>query len=239
MGTGSQKIEQELKERYPQASIVRMDNDTTRTKNAHELLLNEFETSGDILLGTQMIAKGLDYPKVTLVGIINADSNLYNADFRAPERTFQLITQVSGRAGRNQLQSDVVIQVHNPYHYAITFAVNNDYEGFYQHEMHLRRLAKYIPFYYMAEITLSGLNMRDLLLKGKDIVKTLKSNLSVETIVLGPLIPQVARIKNRYQAILTIKYKSEPGLEPLLFKIKELYETEDVYVSIHRSSTLV
>ncbi|MDZ4196912.1 MAG: primosomal protein N' [Candidatus Izemoplasmatales bacterium] len=239
MGTGSQKIEQELKERYPLASIVRMDNDTTRTKNAHELLLHEFETSGDILLGTQMIAKGLDYPKVTLVGIINADSNLYNADFRAPERTFQLITQVSGRAGRNQLQSDVVIQVHNPNHYAITFAVNNDYEGFYQHEMHLRRLAKYIPFYYMAEITLSGLNMRDLLLKGKDIVKTLKSNLSVETIVLGPLIPQVARIKNRYQAILTIKYKSEPGLEPLLFQIKELYETEDVYVSIHRSSTLV
>jgi primosomal protein N' (replication factor Y) (superfamily II helicase) len=239
MGTGSQKIESELHEKFPDANVIRMDNDTTRTKNAHEILLDEFEHRGDILLGTQMIAKGLDFPKVTLVGIINADNNLFNADFRSPERTFQLITQVSGRAGRHALKGNVLIQAHNPDHYAIRFAIQNDYDGFYQYEMGLRRLARYIPFYYMAELTLQGDNLRDLLLRGRDIVKTLKTNLSPEAIILGPLIPEIARIKNKYQVLLTIKHRQEPQLETLFFQIKDLYESDDVYINIDRSSTLV
>ncbi len=239
MGTGSQRIESEIQERFPQARVIRMDGDTTRNKNAHAELLHEFETNGDILLGTQMISKGLDFPKVTLVGIINADSNLYHADFRSPERTFQLITQVSGRAGRNDLKSDCIIQVHNPHHYAIFFAANQDYIGFYQHEMQLRKLAKYIPFYFMIELHLSGESIRDLLLKGKEIVQTFKQHLSSEAIILGPIIPEVARVKNRFQAIITVKYKQEDQINTLLFQIKELYETESVYLSIARSSAYV
>jgi primosomal protein N' (replication factor Y) len=238
MGVGSQKIESELAERFPDAKIVRMDNDTTRTKNAHALLLREFEEDADILLGTQMIAKGLDYPNVTLVGIIAADLSLYHPDFRSPERTFQLLTQVSGRAGRHERKGEVVIQAHNPDHYAIRFAVANDYEGFYQHEMRLRKLARYVPFYYMAELSLQGDSLRDLLLRGKDIVKTLRTQLSDETIVLGPHIPEIARIKNKYQVIMTVKYRIEPALDGLLAKIRELYETDTIFLSVDRSSTL-
>lgn len=186
-----------------------------------------------------MIAKGLDYPRVTLVGIISADSNLFHADFRAPERTFQLITQVSGRAGRNQLESDCVIQVHNPMHYAIFYASNQDYQGFYQYEMRIRKLAKYLPFYYMIEMIIAGPTLRDNLIKGKEIVKTLKQHLSLEAIILGPLIPEISRIKNRYLTNLTIKYRHEEKLDELLFQIKELYETDQVSISFVRSSKYV
>jgi primosomal protein N' (replication factor Y) len=238
MGIGSQKIESELAERFPEARIVRMDNDTTRTKNAHALLLREFEEDADILLGTQMIAKGLDYPNVTLVGIIAADLSLYHPDFRSPERTFQLLTQVAGRAGRHERKGEVVIQAHNPDHYAIRFAVAGDYEGFYQHEMRLRKLARYVPFYYMAELSLQGDSLRDLLIRGKDIVKTLRTQLTEEAIVLGPHIPEIARIKNKYQVIMTVKYRIEPALDGLLAKIRELYESDTIYLSVDRSSTL-
>lgn len=238
LGVGSQKIESELAERFPTAKLVRMDNDTTRTKNAHAILLREFEEDADILLGTQMIAKGLDYPNVTLVGIIAADLSLYHPDFRSPERTFQLITQVAGRAGRHERKGEVVIQAHNPDHYAIRFAVANDYEGFYQHEMRLRKLARYVPFYYMVELSLHGESLRDLLIRGKDIVKTLRSQLTEEAIVLGPHIPEIARIKNKYQVIMTVKYRNEPSLDGLLFRLRDLYETESIYLSVDRSSTL-
>jgi primosomal protein N' (replication factor Y) len=238
LGVGSQKIESELGERFPQAKIVRMDNDTTRTKNAHALLLREFEEDADILLGTQMIAKGLDYPNVTLVGIILADLSLYHPDFRSAERTFQLLTQVAGRAGRHERKGEVVVQAHNPDHYAIRFAVANDYEGFYQYEMRLRKLARYVPFYYMAELSLQGESLRDLLLRGKDIVKALRAQLSQEAIVLGPHIPEIARIKNKYQVIMTVKYRIEPSLDELLFRLRDLYESESIHLSVDRSSTL-
>jgi primosomal protein N' (replication factor Y) len=238
LGVGSQKIESELGERFPEAKIVRMDNDTTRTKNAHALLLREFEEDADILLGTQMIAKGLDYPNVTLVGIILADLSLYHPDFRSAERTFQLLTQVAGRAGRHERKGEVVVQAHNPDHYAIRFAVANDYEGFYQYEMRLRKLARYVPFYYMAELSLQGESLRDLLLRGKDIVKALRAQLSQEAIVLGPHIPEIARIKNKYQVIMTVKYRIEPSLDELLFRLRDLYESESIHLSVDRSSTL-
>ncbi len=238
MGTGTQRIENELQTLYPNARIIRMDNDTTRTKNAHETLLTEFETAGDILLGTQMIAKGLDFPKVTLVGMINADSNLYNADFRSPEKTFQLITQVSGRAGRHDLAGKVVVQAFNPDHYAIRYAVTNDYQGFYQYEMQLRKLAKYVPFYHMVEITVLGENIRDILLAGRDIQRTLKNNLTSDAILLGPVIPAIARIRNKYRAVLTVKYRNEPTLDEWLAKVRELYENDKLAIDIARSSTL-
>lgn len=235
MGTGTQKIENEIQSLFPQAKIVRMDNDTTRTKNAHEILLNQFELEGDILIGTQMIAKGLDYPNVTLVGIIQADGNLFNADFRAPEKTYQLIVQVAGRSGRHELSGEVVVQVFNPDHYAIRFAVENDYLGFYNYEMQLRKLAKYSPFYFLTQLEISGENMRDVFLRGRDIVKLLRQKLSEESITLGPALPEVARIKNRYLCHIIIKYRKEPLLDDLLFEILDQYQTDNIYISVDKT----
>ncbi|MDD5294269.1 MAG: primosomal protein N', partial [Candidatus Izemoplasmatales bacterium] len=192
-GAGTQKIEAELYESFPEAKVVRMDHDTTRNKNAHALLLNEFEAAGDILLGTQMIAKGLDFPKVTLVGIIQADGNLYAPDFRAGEKTFQLITQVSGRAGRRQVQGKVIIQAFNPDHYAIKYSLMQDFDAFYEHEMSLRRMAKYLPFYYLVQVMFIGEMMRDLFLACREAVHLARAELSDQVVILGPSLPPVTR----------------------------------------------
>lgn len=235
MGTGTQKIETEIEAMFPSAKIIRMDNDSTRTKNAHEKLLDAFQEEGDILLGTQMIAKGLDFPRVTLVGILQADGHLFNADFRSPEKTFQLITQVSGRAGRGSLPGKVIVQAFNPSHYAIRFAVENDYQGFYQYEMGIRKSAKYIPFYFLTEIRLSGPNVRDVFLRGREIAATLRRGLSEEAIVLGPVLPPVSRINNRYSCQLLVKYRKEDRLDDLLFELVDKYQDEDIYVNIDKS----
>ena len=234
MGSGTQKIENELHVLYPNANIVRMDNDNTRRKNAHERLLHEFENKGDILLGTQMIAKGLDFPRVTLVGIIQADNNLYVPDFRAPEKTFQLIMQVSGRAGRRELAGKVIIQAFNPEHYAIKYACNNDYLGFYHHEMNIRRLARYSPFYYIIELKVLGANMRDVFYNGIEVVKYLKRNINNKAIVLGPAIPVVKRIKNRYSCEIMIKYRELGNLNETLHEIMANYQLNDNFISIDR-----
>ncbi|MDD3841818.1 MAG: primosomal protein N', partial [Candidatus Izemoplasmatales bacterium] len=235
MGTGTQKIETEIEMLFPSAKIIRMDNDSTRTKNAHEKLLDAFLNHGDILLGTQMIAKGLDFPRVTLVGIIQADSNLFNADFRSPEKTFQLITQVSGRAGRGNVEGKVIVQTYNTNHYAIRFALDNDYLGFYQYEMSIRKAAKYIPFYFLTEIQLSGVNVRDVFLRGKEIVNRLRNSFSKETIILGPVLPPIGRINNRYLCQILIKYRNEPHLDELLFEIYDQYNSLEIFVNIDKS----
>lgn len=237
-GSGTQKIEAELAESFPGAKVIRMDMDTTRTKNAHEKLLFDFEKNGDILLGTQMIAKGLDFPNVTLVGIIQADGNLYSPDFRAPEKTFQLITQVAGRAGRREISGEVVVQAFNPGHYAIQYAVNHDYQGFYEHEMRIRKLAKYVPFYFLAQIQFTGEKMRDLFISAQAVVKYLKQELSPEAIVLGPSLPLVPKIRNQYTCQVIIKYRDEPRLNEQLYRIRNDYENELVRISIDKSPTL-
>lgn len=234
MGTGTQKVEYELKELFPEANIIRMDNDTTRRKNAHEILLNRFGNNGDILIGTQMIAKGLDFPRVTLVGIIQADNNLYVPDFRAPEKTFQLIMQVSGRSGRRNIPGNVIIQAFNPEHYAIKYACDNDYIGFYEHEMRIRKIAKYAPFYFLTELTIFGKNMRDIFYLGMEIVKHLRRNLSSNAIVLGPAVPIVSRINNRYHCNIIVKYRDESNIGSVLNEIANKYEDDDSFVSIDR-----
>ncbi|MGG3924009.1 primosomal protein N', partial [Geobacillus thermodenitrificans] len=139
-GTGTQKVEEELVKLLPKARIIRMDVDTTGRKGAHEELLSRFAAKeADILLGTQMIAKGLDFPDVTLVGVLAADTMLHLPDFRAAEKTFQLLTQVSGRAGRHELPGEVVIQTYTPDHYSIELAARHDYRAFYRREMTLRK----------------------------------------------------------------------------------------------------
>ncbi|MBN2541003.1 MAG: primosomal protein N' [Bacilli bacterium] len=234
MGSGTQRVETELAQLFPTANIIRMDNDTTRTKNAHERLLHEFETTGDILLGTQMIAKGLDFPNVTLVGIIQADANLYVSDFRASEKTFQLIMQVSGRAGRRDTEGKVVIQAFNPEHYAIRFACESDYLGFYHHEMNIRRLAKYAPFYFMVELKVMGPNIRDVFYNGIEIVKFLKRNFDKGTIVLGPAIPVVRRINNRYLCEIMIKYRENEQIDTILGQMMDQYQMQDNLIHIDR-----
>ena len=146
-GTGTQKVEEELAKIVPEARVIRMDVDTTSKKGAHEKLLKAFqEQKADILLGTQMIAKGLDFPNITLVGVLSADSSLHLPDFRASEKTFQLLTQVSGRAGRHELPGEVIIQTYTPEHYSIQFSKNHDFLQFYRYEMMIRKNGQYPPF---------------------------------------------------------------------------------------------
>ena len=148
VGTGTQRVEELLQQEFPHARIIRMDVDTTSRKGAHEKLLNDFEAGkGDILLGTQMIAKGLDYPNITLVGVLNADTMLNLPDFRASERTYQLLTQVSGRAGRHEKEGQVIIQTYNPDHYSIKDVKLNDYLSFIKRN-ELSKIRKYPPYYF-------------------------------------------------------------------------------------------
>jgi primosomal protein N' (replication factor Y) len=156
-GIGTQQVEEQVREFFPGTSILRMDMDTTRTKNAHHELLSAFMAGkAQVLIGTQMIAKGLDMPGVTLVGVIAADSTLYIPDYRSCERTFQLVTQVAGRAGRDDSPGYVVVQTYSPDHPAIRFASEHDYKGFYKFEMSERRAALFPPYALFARVLFTG-----------------------------------------------------------------------------------
>ncbi|MCB5954870.1 primosomal protein N' [Enterococcus sp. CWB-B31] len=219
-GTGTQKVEEELQQLLPGARILRMDVDTTRRKGAHERILSAFENQeADILLGTQMIAKGLDFPNVTLVGVLNADTALNLPDFRSSERTFQLLTQVSGRAGRAEKPGEVVIQSFNPDHYAIQLARIQNYEAFYQKEMQIRHRGDYPPFYFTVQITASHPEENVAAKQMFSIMKELQEGLSDQSLLLGPTPKAIMRINNRYYYQMIIKYKKEARLQELLEKI--------------------
>lgn len=216
-GTGTQKVEAELKELLPEARIIRMDVDTTRKKGSHQKLLDQMESgSADILLGTQMIAKGLDFPNVTLVGVLNADTALNLPDFRSSERTFQLLTQVSGRAGRGAKAGEVVIQTFNPEHYAIRLAQSQDYEAFYRHEMQMRHRGAYPPYYFTSQIVVSHEEEQVAAKRIYQVVTFLKNFLTDQAIVLGPTPKSIARVNKRYYYQVVIKYRQEPRLDEAL-----------------------
>ncbi|BCA84707.1 primosomal protein N' [Enterococcus saigonensis] len=235
-GTGTQKIEAELQELLPEARILRMDVDTTRKKGAHERILNAFGAKkADILLGTQMIAKGLDFPDITLVGVLNADTALNLPDFRSSERTFQLLTQVSGRAGRAKKAGEVVIQTFNPEHYAISLAKLQDYERFYQQEMIMRHQAGYPPYYFTVKLTVSHETEVQAAQKSFQLARQLQEVLSPQSLLLGPTPSAIMRIKNRYYYQIIIKYKQEPALKSLLEQIldeSQIDQRRGLYVSI-------
>ncbi|EGO7784719.1 primosomal protein N' [Enterococcus faecalis] len=219
-GTGTQKVEEELQTLLPDSRILRMDVDTTRRKGAHEKILRTFgEGQADILLGTQMIAKGLDFPNVTLVGVLNADTALNLPDFRSSERTFQLLTQVSGRAGRAEKPGEVIIQSFNPEHYAIQLAKAQDYEDFYTKEMYIRHRGNYPPYYFTVQITASHPEENEVAKQMFQIATKLKQGLSPQAILLGPTPNAIMRVNNRYFYQVIIKYKQEPMLQPLLKEI--------------------
>ncbi|PZG32569.1 primosomal protein N' [Listeria ivanovii] len=226
-GTGTQKVEESLTKLIPEARVIRMDVDTTRTKGAHEKLLRSFRNhEADILLGTQMIAKGLDFPDITLVGVLNADTMLHLPDFRASERTFQLLTQVSGRAGRHERTGEVVVQSYNPEHYSIEFAKKHDFIGFYHHEMQLRKMGAYPPFYYLTMINVSDENEMKAIRTMQEMVNFLRGKLGPEAVILGPVPSTIARIKNKYRYQCIIKYKIEPNLKQELKTLITHYQKD-------------
>ncbi|WP_246940082.1 primosomal protein N' [Bacillus pinisoli] len=242
-GTGTQKVEEEIGKVLPEARIIRMDVDTTSRKGAHEKLLTAFgEGKADILLGTQMIAKGLDFPRVTLVGVLTADTMLHLPDFRSSEKTFQLLTQVSGRAGRHDLPGEVVIQTYTPEHYSVELASQHNYQDFYMLEMGMRKLHQYPPFYYVTLITVSHPELTKVVAITEKISTYLRSNLSNQTIVLGPSASPIPRIKNRYRYQCMIKYKDEPKLKLYLKDLLEHYQREmqqDLQITIDMNPYMI
>ena len=227
-GTGTQKAYDELVELFPQARILRMDVDTTRKKGSHQALLDQFgRGEADILLGTQMIAKGLDFPNVTLVGVLNADTALNLPDFRSSERTFQLLTQVAGRAGRAEKAGQVLIQSYNPEHYAIRFAKDQDYEGFYAYEMSIRRQLGYPPYYFTIGITLSHKKEEEVVKRAYEVMGILRSGLSETSKILGPTPKPIARTHNLYHYQILIKYRLEDELGPTLNQVLALTQERE------------
>lgn len=236
-GIGTERIEEDIKRYFPNAKTLRMDFDTTRKKDSYENIYNKFKKGdADILIGTQMIAKGLDFSNVTLVGIIAADLSLNLPDFRASERTFQLITQVSGRAGRGSKEGKVVVQTYNPDNYSILCAVNNDYAGFYEKEISIRKTMNYPPFSSLLSINMSSEN-EDLLIKCiQNIGIILKNNvLEYDKIsMLGPNPCLVSKIKKQYR--WQIVFKGEINYQFASYIRKTIYDlTKDVYNSIRVS----
>jgi len=226
-GTGTQRIEEALSDVIPEARVIRMDVDTTRRKGAHEKLLKQFsDQEADILLGTQMIAKGLDFPNVTLVGVLTADSMLHLPDFRASEKTFQLLTQVSGRAGRHDLPGKVIVQTYTPEHYSIDLASLYDFRQFYRREMRIRKTFQYPPYVFLVLITVSHVNHVKVIQTTQKIVQLLIKNVQQETVVLGPTPSPLSRIKDRYRYQCMIKYKDEPKLRQLIQKIINQFSEE-------------
>lgn len=227
-GSGTQKVEEELSELLPEARILRMDVDTTKKKGAHERILSSFGAGeADILLGTQMIAKGLDFPNVTLVGVINADTALNLPDFRSSERTFQLLTQVAGRAGRADKKGEVLIQTFNPEHYAIRLAQAQDYEDFYQLEMDFRRKLNYPPYFYTVQLVISHQDEDEVVKKSYEIMALLKANLSEQARILGPIPKPIARTHNLYHYQLLIKYRFEANLAQALNQVLDLTQVPE------------
>ena len=227
-GTGTQKAYDELAELFPQARILRMDVDTTRKKGSHQALLDQFgRGEADILLGTQMIAKGLDFPNVTPVGVLNADTALNLPDFRSSERTFQLLTQVAGRAGRAEKAGQVLIQSYNPEHYAIRFAKDQDYEGFYAYEMGIRRQLGYPPYYFTIGITLSHKKEEEVVKRAYEVMGILRSGLSETSKILGPTPKPIARTHNLYHYQILIKYRLEDELGPTLNQVLALTQERE------------
>ena len=226
-GTGTQKLEQEIHKQFPEASTIRMDIDTVTKKNSHEEILNKFKNENiDILIGTQMVVKGHHFPNVTLVGVIAADSSLNIDDYRANERTFQILTQVAGRAGRENLPGKVVIQTYNPDNFSIICAQKQNYDLFYETEIALRKQLKYPPF---CDIILIGLNSyQELEIKqvSSKIYQYLEKRLNNEEFkVLRPMPCPIDKIQNRYRWRIIIKGKmTEEANEILNACLKDIYQ---------------
>ena len=218
-GVGTQKIEMMTKKMFPQARVLRMDLDTTSKKGGHEEILSAFaEGDADILMGTQMIVKGHDFPDVTLVGVLAADLSLYTPDYRAAERTFQLLTQAAGRAGRDARHGDVIIQTYNPEHYSIVTAAEQDYETFYHQEMAYRRLMKYPPVNVLFTVQMASKSEAALVEAADRLAAHITPQADEEKVqMIGPVDASVYKINDIYRKILYLKQENYD----ILIKIRD------------------
>jgi len=239
-GFGTEQIEQELVQLFPDKKIGRMDQDTTRGKFGFERIIDSFKNREfDILVGTQMLAKGLDFDNVTLVGILNADNLLNQPNFRAYERAFQLLTQVAGRAGRKEKKGRVLIQTYNPYHNTIQQVVHNDYSGMFKEQIYERKNFKYPPFYRIIRLTLKHKDYDKLKEGSLWMYNVLKQHLNIP--VLGPEEPMVSRIRNEYLRTILIKIPAENHLgktKKTIQKILNSFEAVSHYRSIKVSANV-
>jgi primosomal protein N' (replication factor Y) len=229
LGTpGTQKIEEMLVERYPEANILRLDSDTSRKKNTHSEMFDAMHGGRiDILLGTQMIAKGLDFPNVTLAAVVSADLSLSIPDFRAAERSFQLLTQISGRAGRADKAGEVIIQTYNPEHYAIQYAALNQTDEFIKEELTYRKALKYPPYYKLARIVYLHSNenlMQNAFVKLRMVFSKVMESLNGKVTIFGPIPAPLTRIKLQYRYHTIIKAESVSVLQKAIILIKESSE---------------
>jgi primosomal protein N' (replication factor Y) len=233
-GFGTEQIQQELVELFPSTKIGRMDQDTTRGKFGFEKIIDSFKNREiDVLVGTQMLAKGLDFDNVSLVGIMNADNMLYHPDFRAFERSFQMMTQVSGRSGRSQKQGKVIIQTYNPDHNTIQQVVRNDYLGMYKEQIYDRQIYHYPPYFKLIKLTLKHRDFDKLKEGSMWLYQVIKQNLAIP--VLGPEEPPISRIRNEYIRTILIKIpqkQSLQGTKKTIQKMLNSFESVAVYRSI-------
>jgi len=245
-GVGTEKIEQEINRIFPSAKTLRMDFDTTRKKNSYEYIYNTFKNKqADILIGTQMVAKGLDFENVTLVGVIAADLSLNLPDFRAFERTFQLLTQVSGRAGRGSKEGKVVIQTYSADNLTIQYAANNDYDSFYKNEIMMRKAMDYPPFTSILVITMSSEDESLLIKSIQNVGENLKYNIqnNGKITLLGPCPCGISKIKNFYRWQIIIKGNIEEiiaeEIKNLVYElVKKIYNSIRVSIDINPSSMI-
>lgn len=223
LGTGTEKVEEEIKKVF-NARVVRMDLDTTSRKGSHEKIITAFKNHEyDILLGTQMIAKGLDFSNVTLVGVINADTSLMIPNYRSNEYTFQLLMQTAGRSGRGEKKGSVIIQTFNPEHYAITLASKHDYIDFFKQEMEVRRKLSYPPYYYLIYIKVIGKDYNKISVESNKIASILTRELK-NSKILGPTTCSVFKLKGLFRFGIIIKYKKEEKMEEVLQSLVNHYK---------------
>jgi primosomal protein N' (replication factor Y) len=232
---GTQQVEEELHKLFPNAKVLRMDRDTTSRRGSHNKIIKQFEAGeADILLGTQMVAKGLDFPRVTLVGVISADTQMLLPDFRASESTFQLLTQVSGRAGRSNLVGEVVIQTLQSDHYSLKHVVTHDFPGFYKEELEYRRELDYPPFSRIVLLEFSGERENEVQHHAKKFSEFLDLyNKQRRFIILGPADAAIPKIKNVFRKHIVVKDlkaldPSGSRLRNALLKAKEQYESSSL-----------
>ena len=201
-----------------------MDVDTTAKKGSYANLINDFANGNyDIMVGTQMISKGLDFPKVTLVGIINADTSLNIPDFRSGEVTYELLSQVSGRAGRKTSNGEVVIQTYNPDNPYINFVKNNDYKGFYKYEMNFRKNTLYPPYCFLINILITSRDVNSVIKESNNVFNYINKNVNKNTKVYGPNMASIGKISNLYRYQVIIKYTYDKNLFSVLKYLDEMY----------------
>ncbi len=224
LGLGTEKVEIELKNLFKDARVIRMDQDTTSKKGSHEKIIASFKNQEyDILLGTQMISKGLDFPKVSLVGIINADSSLNIPDFRSNEKTFALLYQASGRAGRGEILGNVIIQTFNPDNFVLNCVKNNDFQAFYKYEMNIRHLLHYPPYYYLVGLKVLAKDYNVALENATKICNYLKQNILNTSIILGPTTASLFRVNKVYRFQIVIKYQFDAKLMSVIDYLDQIY----------------